>query len=136
MEIDEHLKYTLYVKFIFTPDTGFTTNTPSQLAIRPLPQSRRAHGLPQNTRLLLVISAKAAAAAHPVRQQPSQKPLRERKEGLSWGIKGIEDFLQTRATLNLSIPKHALCNERKERNHLISRKETFSFFFILAHDYY
>jgi hypothetical protein len=58
MEIDEHLKYTLYVRFIFTPDTVFTANIPSQLAIRPLPQSRRAHGLPQDTRLLLVISAK------------------------------------------------------------------------------
>jgi hypothetical protein len=64
MEIDEHLKYTLYVKLILLPDTKSTTNTPCQLAIRPLPPSRRAHGLPQNARLLLVISAKPKQQQH------------------------------------------------------------------------
>jgi hypothetical protein len=82
MEIDEHLKYTLYVKPIFTPDTKFTTNTTSQLAIRPLPQSRRAHGLPQDARLLLVISADAVA--HPA---SSHRRNREGKEGYV-GLKG------------------------------------------------
>ena len=61
MEIDEHLKYTMYVFHPhFTPIKTHDpplTSIPQQLAIRPLPQGRRANGLAQNARLLLVISA-------------------------------------------------------------------------------
>lgn len=43
MEIDEHLKYTLYVSTSFILSCRRLTK--AQLAIRPLPQSRRADGL-------------------------------------------------------------------------------------------
>jgi hypothetical protein len=51
MEIDEHLKYTLYVTH---PAPTLNLTNLSQPPIRPLPTRRRAHGLAQDTRLLLV----------------------------------------------------------------------------------
>lgn len=54
MEIDEHLKYTLYDYM----NSGAVTSLliVMQPPIRPVPTRRRAHGIPPNTRLLLVMT--------------------------------------------------------------------------------
>jgi hypothetical protein len=44
MEIDEHLKYTLYVFLPLTIQMDYLL-TRLQLAIRPVPESWRTHGL-------------------------------------------------------------------------------------------
>jgi hypothetical protein len=54
MEIDEHLKYTLYVHLFLRYNHGLLTYL-LQLAIRSLPTSRGADGVTTNTGLLPVV---------------------------------------------------------------------------------